>query len=170
MSRDRALTEAGVGALCVSLALLWLWPLPPYFASRIPHDPGDPVLNTWILWWNSQAVPFTETWWNAPIFFPMRGALALSFDDANIDVTYGQRDGAFGPDEVGVHVGSTSPFGLVDTAGNVWEILRSSTGSLVLRGGSYYMNKYTAYIANRGETITPTHRHVLTGARICADL
>ena len=27
--------------------------------SRIPHDPGDPVLNIWILWWNAQAMPFT---------------------------------------------------------------------------------------------------------------
>ena len=47
-------------------------------ATRIPHDPGDPVLNTWIIWWNAQAVPFTEKWWSAPVFFPMRNALALS--------------------------------------------------------------------------------------------
>lgn len=42
------------------------------------HDPGDPILNTWILWWNAQALPFTARWWNAPIFFPMPDALALS--------------------------------------------------------------------------------------------
>jgi hypothetical protein len=46
--------------------------------SRIPHDPGDPILTTWILWWNAHAVPLTERWWNPPIFVPMRGAIALS--------------------------------------------------------------------------------------------
>jgi len=44
----------------------------------VAFDPGDPFLNTWILWWNAQAVPFTEKWWSPPIFYPMRGALALS--------------------------------------------------------------------------------------------
>jgi hypothetical protein len=60
------------------LSLAWLWPVPARLFSRIPHDPGDPVLNTWILWWNTQALPFTERWWNAPVFFPSPGALALS--------------------------------------------------------------------------------------------
>ena len=49
----------------------------PHLAA-FPHDLGDPVLNTWILWWNTQAVPFTERWWSAPIFYPVPGALALS--------------------------------------------------------------------------------------------
>jgi hypothetical protein len=60
------------------LALAWLWPVPARLTSRIPHDLGDPLLNTWILWWNTQAVPFTERWWNAPFFYPAPGALALS--------------------------------------------------------------------------------------------
>ena len=64
--------------LFLVLALVWLWPVPTRLTSRIPHDPGDPVLNTWILWWNTQAVPFTERWWNPPVFYPSAGALALS--------------------------------------------------------------------------------------------
>ncbi|MCA1562541.1 MAG: hypothetical protein LC753_11915 [Acidobacteria bacterium] len=44
----------------------------------MPHDPGDPILNTWILWWNAHTFPFTNGWWDPPIFYPMRGALALS--------------------------------------------------------------------------------------------
>jgi hypothetical protein len=64
--------------LFVLLALAWLWPLPTRLDSRIAHDPGDPLLNAWILWWNAQAVPFTDPWWNAPIFHPMPGAFALS--------------------------------------------------------------------------------------------
>jgi hypothetical protein len=52
--------------------------VPAGLTTRIAQDPGDPLLNTWILWWNTQAVPFTEKWWNPPIFFPARGALAYS--------------------------------------------------------------------------------------------
>ena len=52
--------------------------MPARLGTRIAHDPGDPVLNTWILWWNAHAVPFTTGWWDAPIFYPMTGAFALS--------------------------------------------------------------------------------------------
>jgi hypothetical protein len=44
----------------------------------VAFDPGDPLLSTWILWWNAQAVPFTPAWWSPPIFHPMPDALALS--------------------------------------------------------------------------------------------
>ena len=60
------------------LAVAATWPLTASLSSRIPHDPGDPVLNTWILWWNAQSVPLTEAWWDAPFFVPLPGALALS--------------------------------------------------------------------------------------------
>ena len=46
--------------------------------SRVPHDLGDPVLNTWILWWNTQALPLTDRWWSPPVFFPAAGMFALS--------------------------------------------------------------------------------------------
>ena len=60
------------------VALVWTWPIPAHLSTRIAHDPGDPVLNTWIIWWNAHAIPFTRAWWNPPIFSPMEGALALS--------------------------------------------------------------------------------------------
>jgi len=60
------------------LAVLWTWPLTAHLASRVPHDLGDPLLNTWILWWNAHAVPFTGRWWSPPFLIPLRGALALS--------------------------------------------------------------------------------------------
>jgi hypothetical protein len=65
-------------ALFLALAVAWTWPLATRLSWRIPHDPGDPLLNAWILWWNTQAVPFTDAWWNPSIFYPMRGALTLS--------------------------------------------------------------------------------------------
>ena len=64
--------------LFLLLALAWTWPLATRLSWRIPHDPGDPLLNTWILWWSTQALPFTDTWWNAPVFSPMAGSFALS--------------------------------------------------------------------------------------------
>ncbi|MEO5897306.1 MAG: hypothetical protein ABIS06_16575 [Vicinamibacterales bacterium] len=36
------------------------------------------MLNTWILWWNTQALPLTARWWSPPVFFPASGAFALS--------------------------------------------------------------------------------------------
>jgi hypothetical protein len=70
----------------------WLWPAAVYAAitvaltypliarlrSALPHDAGDPVLNMWILWWSSRRLPLTAGWWNAPMFYPMAGAFALS--------------------------------------------------------------------------------------------
>jgi hypothetical protein len=71
-------SSPAVLALFCALSIVWTWPLGTQLASRIPHDPGDPVLNTYLLWWNATAVPLTAGWWNPPFFFPMRGALALS--------------------------------------------------------------------------------------------
>jgi hypothetical protein len=68
----------GVIALYAALTALYCWPLLGGFGSRLPGDTGDPGLNAWILWWNAHAVPLTERWWNAPAFFPLRGAFALS--------------------------------------------------------------------------------------------
>lgn len=92
----------------------------------------------------------------------------LAADDANIDVTYGQKDGAFGPDEVGSHPASTSPFGLADTSGSLWEITRARDGGFVTRGGTFYNDATTAHLANR-QVIDKTYRQVLVGVRICAD-
>lgn len=71
--------QTALAALCfLLLAVAWTWPVATRLTSRIPHDPGDPTLNTWILWWNTQAVPFTGRWWNPPVFFPSAGTFALS--------------------------------------------------------------------------------------------
>jgi hypothetical protein len=64
--------------LFCALSVVWTRPLGFYLASRIPNDPGDPVLNTYLLGWNATTPPFTSGWWDPPFFFPMRGALALS--------------------------------------------------------------------------------------------
>ena len=65
-------------AVYVALTLLYAWPLLPVIDRALPHDIFDPGLNTWIIWWNARAVPLTDAWWNAPIFYPATGAFAFS--------------------------------------------------------------------------------------------
>src|SRR5262249_59913509 len=60
------------------LALAWSWPLPIHLADRFTHDPGDPLLVTYLIWWNAHAIPFTQHWWNAPFFWPAPDSLALT--------------------------------------------------------------------------------------------
>lgn len=62
----------------VALAAWWTYPLVTSLASSVPHDLGDAVLNTWIMWWNAHQRPLTAAWWDAPIFYPARGAIAFS--------------------------------------------------------------------------------------------
>ena len=78
MSRNtRAVLLASLSYLV--LALAYTWPLPIKLSTGVTHDLGDPLLNTWIMWWSgTQAVPLTAHWWNAPAFFPATGILAFS--------------------------------------------------------------------------------------------
>jgi hypothetical protein len=39
---------------------------------------GDPLLNTWILWWSTQHPPLGTAWWNASLFYPTPGVMGLS--------------------------------------------------------------------------------------------
>ncbi len=89
-------------------------------------------------------------------------------DDANIDATYGRKTLAFGPDEVGAHPLSTSPFGLVDTVGNAWEWTTSIDHEPDQRGGSWYQGRTTAMTANRDPNVASARQWHL-GMRVCAN-
>jgi formylglycine-generating enzyme required for sulfatase activity len=101
--------------------------------------------------------------------FPHGGLLQP--DDANFDATYGRVDTAFGPDAVGAHPRSRSPFGVDDLAGNIYEFAVSSQRSeeMVIRGGAYYFNAATCRSTNR-EVVPPTFQDVTTGFRLCASI
>ena len=86
--------------------------------------------------------------------------------EANYDATYGHD--AMGPDEVGTHPASASPFGILDMAGNAIEWTRASSGDgYVVRGGSYFHDRKTAALANRSP-INGGARDAAVGVRLCA--
>lgn len=96
------------------------------------------------------------------------GGARLEPDDANFDETYGRDGASMGPDEIGSYPGSRSPFGLDDTAGNIFEWTRSITpGQYVIRGGSYFYGQFICRSTNR-TTIDPSVRDFGLGLRVCA--
>jgi formylglycine-generating enzyme required for sulfatase activity len=94
----------------------------------------------------------------------------LDPDDADFDETYAKTPLGLGPDEVGAHPATQSPFGLDDAAGNVWEWTSSSLapGEYAARGGSFYFNASSSRSDNR-EVTEPSLRDVSMGLRVCAD-
>jgi len=93
----------------------------------------------------------------------------LAGDDANIDQTYGRVDAAYGPDEVGSHPASRSPYDVDDLAGNVFDLVTSSLkpDELVIRGGAYWFQPISERSSNR-EPVPASYRDITTGIRVCA--
>jgi len=60
------------------LTVALTWPLIIHPGSLVPHDLGDPLLNTWILAWDARVLPLTHAWWNSAQFYPLAGTLAFS--------------------------------------------------------------------------------------------
>ena len=95
----------------------------------------------------------------------------LDPDDANFDFTYGQKINAFGPDEVGQHPISRSPFGIDDMSGNIFEWTRSSRikDEATIRGGCYYYSREMVRVHYR-ESMNADDRTQMIGIRLCSDL
>ena len=71
-SRDAVVAATAYAAL----TLLFTWPLARGLTHDIPGDFGDPLLNAWIVAWDTSHLG--RGWWNANIFFPHPLALGYS--------------------------------------------------------------------------------------------
>ena len=78
MRLRRAIPFAGAFLLYALIAVVMLLPLLRQPSSVLPADVRDPLLDSWILWWDAHHLPLTSSWWNAPTFFPTEGVLAFS--------------------------------------------------------------------------------------------
>jgi len=89
---------------------------------------------------------------------------------ANVDETYGQRPATFGPDDVGSHPQSDSPYGIHDMQGNALEIVRSfrAPGMFLGKGGSWYYDAPFSGRLSTAETIPSETRATYLGIRLCA--
>lgn len=76
-TQDAVKTGAAAAFFAIATAA-YTWPLPLHVSHAVPHDSGDPLLVTWLLWWSTHTVPLTQQWWNAPAFFPSHGVFAFS--------------------------------------------------------------------------------------------
>jgi formylglycine-generating enzyme required for sulfatase activity len=96
----------------------------------------------------------------------------IEMTDANMDMTYGGKPDSRGPDEVGSHPASASPFGLLDMAGNAFEMVTPTTydlGDFVILGGAWYYGSISTVVANR-QAYAADSRDARVGARVCAPL
>jgi len=93
------------------------------------------------------------------------GGRLLERSSANIDDTHGRE--LMGPDEVGSHPRSRSPFGLDDMAGNVYEWTISEQPGYILRSGSYQHDQKSAHLTNRSPMASSV-RYGAGGIRLCA--
>jgi hypothetical protein len=72
-------TVLAVALLSLVVTLLLLDPLPRVMHDALPFNLGDPLLNSWIIAWTAERLPYGLVGvWDPPIFYPDTGTLAFS--------------------------------------------------------------------------------------------
>lgn len=79
----RQARHLAVPAVFLILSLASTWPLVTAPADSLPMgtetSPTVPLFNVWTVWWNAQsAADGYSGYWDAPIFYPQKGAFAFS--------------------------------------------------------------------------------------------
>jgi MFS family permease len=78
MIRSRAFQILWAFLFYLACTLVLAYPVVRQIGTVLPNDPGDPVLNTWILWWSTFATPLSNQWWNAWFYYPAPDVLTFS--------------------------------------------------------------------------------------------
>lgn len=76
--RTAVLHVAAVTIAYLAITAVYTHPLVWRLDDGIANDRYDPVLNAAILWWNATTVPFSETWWTPPHYYPSEGIAAFT--------------------------------------------------------------------------------------------
>src|SRR3954465_10768056 len=75
----RALTWTAVAGLYTALTLVYFWPLPRLWRDHLGPELGDPLFVLYVLKWGVHQIHLgLPDFWNANLFYPTQGALALS--------------------------------------------------------------------------------------------
>jgi len=73
------LTWTAVACLYTALAFIYFWPLPRLWQDHLGPELGDPLFVLYVLKWGVHQIRLgLPDFWNANLYFPTRGALALS--------------------------------------------------------------------------------------------
>jgi hypothetical protein len=65
--------------------------------TSVLSGPGDWLLNAAILHWDATHVPLTDSWWQFPVFYPSRDAMAFSEHLLGLGPVATPLDWLFGP-------------------------------------------------------------------------
>lgn len=113
--------------------------------SAIASDAGDPLLNAAILAWNAAHVPWSEAWFQFPIFHPTRDALTLSEHLLGLSVIAAPLQWAAGNPAAAYNLTllSTYPLSGLAMYALVWRMTRSAPAAFVA-GLAYAFAPYRA--------------------------
>ena len=116
-----------------ALTLLLFHGLIGRFSTAVPHDLGDPLLSTWILWWNAHHLPFAGAWWDGLSFYPGHGSLAFSDHRVGLTLIAGPVQWLGGTPIVAYNVTLLSSFVLCALAAHAltWLLTRSHSAGAV---------------------------------------
>ena len=96
-------------------------------STSVANDAGDPLLTAALLHWNAHHLPWTEAWWQLPIFYPTRDALAFSEHLLGLSVVVAPIDWITGDPLVTYNITSLLTFPL--SALTMFLLVRYLTGS-----------------------------------------
>jgi hypothetical protein len=104
-----------------------------HVSDAIANDWGDPILTTTILHWNATHLPYTDAWYQLPIFFPTRDAMTFSEHLLGVSVVAAPIEWVTGSPIIAYNVTLVLSFALSAMAmyALAWRLTRSVAASFI---------------------------------------